>query len=156
MSLTILQASPKDLEDILLLFKETIENVNAKDYSFEQIRAWSSGAYKKERWQAKIEEQFFLIAVIENKIVGFGSMTRDGYLDFLYVSKDHQRLGIAKMIYDQLEGFAKTNHLYQITSDISITAKPFFEKQGFVVVEEQQVLIDGTQLKNLKMEKTLR
>ena len=156
MSLTILQASPKDLEDILLLFKETIENVNAKDYSFEQIRAWSSGAYKKERWLAKIKEQFFLIAVIENKIVGFGSMTRDGYLDFLYVSKDHQRLGIAKMIYDQLEEFAKINHLYQITSDVSITAKPFFEKQGFVVVEEQQVLIDGTQLKNFKMEKTLR
>ncbi len=155
MQITIRQALPEDLDSILLLFKETIENVNAKDYSYEQIRAWSDGAYKKESWKVKLAEQYFLIAVLENRIVGFGSITNNGYLDFLYVSKDYQKMGIAKMIYDQLHEFAIPKGLDKIVSDVSITAKPFFEKQGFETVQEQQVFIDGILLKNFNMVKSL-
>jgi len=151
----IKQASVKDLDDIIHLFKETIENVNSKDYSFEQITVWSNGAYKKERWIAKIVQQFFILATIEDKIVGFGSMTRDGYLDFLYVSKDHQRTGIATAIYNSLEQFAKHNELNNIVSDVSITAKPFFDKQGFEVIQKQEVEIDEINLTNYKMQKSL-
>ena len=155
MQITTRQALPEDLDNILLLFKETIETINAKDYSYEQIRAWSNGAYKKEKWLVKIKEQFFLIASDQNKIVGFGSMTNSGYLDLLYVSKDYQRMGIAKMIYDNLLEFAKANGLDEIISDVSITAKPFFEKEGFETIHEQQVFIDGILLKNFKMAKSL-
>ena len=64
MQITTRQALPEDLDNILLLFKETIETINAKDYSYEQIRAWSNGAYKKEKWLVKIKEQFFFPLLI--------------------------------------------------------------------------------------------
>lgn len=88
-------------------------------------------------------------------IVGFGSITQNGYLDFMYVSKDYQRKGVAQKIYDELENFARTNCFDEIISDVSITAKPFFRRQGFEVVKEQQVDIEGIKLTNYKMQKHL-
>lgn len=151
MTILTRQATSNDLEKILRLFKETIETVNAKDYSPEQITVWKNGASKKERWLKKISEQYFLLTEIDKEIAGFGSITHDGYLDFMYVSKNHQRIGVAQKIYTALQEFAKSRQLTQITSDVSITAKPFFEKQGFEVIIEQQVSIDGIQLTNYKM-----
>jgi putative acetyltransferase len=155
MSIEIRQAAPNDVEHLAQLFKETIENINAKDYSPEQISVWSKGSTKKERLLKKIEKQYFLVAEKSSTIVGFGSITQNGYLDFMYVSKDHQRKGVAQKIYDALEIFARTNCFDQIVSDVSITARPFFRRQGFEVVKEQQVDIEGIKLTNYKMQKHL-
>lgn len=155
MTITIRKATSNDLEGIIQLFKETIEVVNAKDYSPEQINVWKNGASKKERWLNKFNEQYFLLAEINNTIAGFGSITPGGYLDFMYVNKDYQSVGVATEIYNELEKFAKTNRLEKITSDVSITAKPFFERRGFEVIREQQVDINGIKLTNYKMQKHL-
>jgi putative acetyltransferase len=37
-------------------------------------------------------------------------------------------------------------------SDVSITAKPFFERQGFVVIKQQTVNLRGVDLDNYLME----
>jgi putative acetyltransferase len=155
MTITIRQATSNDLGEVAQLFRETIEVVNAKDYSPEQINVWKIGASKKERWLNKFSEQYFLVAEIDNKLAGFGSITHDGYLDFMYVSKNHQSIGIATEIYNELEKFARANQLDKISSDVSITAKPFFEKKGFEMIREQQVDINGIKLTNYKMQKNL-
>jgi putative acetyltransferase len=155
MTITIRQATSNDLGEVAQLFRETIEVVNAKDYSPEQINVWKIGASKKERWLNKFSEQYFLVAEIDNKLAGFGSITHDGYLDFMYVSKNHQSIGIATEIYNELEKFAQANQLDKISSDVSITAKPFFEKKGFEMIREQQVDINGIKLTNYKMQKNL-
>ena len=155
MLLTIRKATSFDLDDITQLFSETIEAVNANDYSPQQINAWKKGAFNKDKWLKKIFEQYFLVCVTKNKIVGFGSITTEGYLDFMYVSKDHQGRGVASKIYDSLEKFAIDNAIEKIISDVSITAKPFFERKGFEVLQQQQVDIDGIELTNYKMQKRL-
>jgi len=155
MLIAIKQATQSDLDTIIQLFSDTIGVVNAKDYSAEQIRVWKGGASKKEKWLKKISEQYFLIAEIDNRLAGFGSITHDGYLDFMYVSKDHQGRGVASEIYNSLEKFAVEKRIDKIVSDVSITAKPFFEKQGFELLQEQQVAIDGVKLRNYKMQKPL-
>jgi putative acetyltransferase len=155
MLIAIKQATQSDLDTIIQLFSDTIGVVNAIDYSAEQIRVWKGGASKKEKWLKKISEQYFLIAEIDNMLAGFGSITHDGYLDFMYVSKDHQGRGVASEIYNSLEKFAVEKRIDKIVSDVSITAKPFFEKQGFELLQEQQVAIDGVKLRNYKMQKPL-
>ena len=42
----------------------------------------------------------------------------------------------------------------RIYAEVSITAKPFFERMGFVVVKEQVVNIKGFELTNYLMENT--
>ena len=155
MLITIRQATSDDLAEITQLFKQTVESVNAKDYSAEQISVWKSGALRTEKWLNKIAGQYFLLAEINNNIAGFGSIADDGYLDFMYVSKDHQGMGVASKIYEELQSFAKRNGFEKIVSDVSITAKTFFERRGFQVVQEQQVTIDGVLLTNYKMQKRL-
>lgn len=77
------------------------------------------------------------------------------YLDFMYVHKDFQRQGIAEILLNALEAEAKRRDTKIITSDISKTARPFFEKKGYVVVNEQENLRAGVVLINYKMKKEL-
>lgn len=108
-----------------------------------------------ERWLEVIKTQFVLLAIIENKIAGFGTLKDSNYIDFFYIHKDFQRLGIADKILTELETEAKSHHSKTITSDISITAKPFFEKKGFVAKAKQRNIRLGIELINYKMEKHL-
>jgi putative acetyltransferase len=151
----IRRATKADIEGVRQLFKQTIEAVNAVDYTAEQVKVWSAGAAKKRKWLQKIKEQYFLVAEEQRAIVGFASITDKGYLDFLFVCKDHQRQNIASDLCTQLELYARKHAIGCISSDVSITARPFFEKKGFNIIKEQEVTIDGVVLTNFKMEKPL-
>ncbi len=151
----IRKATENDLEDILHLFQHTITAVNSKDYSLDQIEVWTNAAKNKERWLGKIRDQYFIVCINGNILFGFASITNTGYLDFMYVNKDYQGLGIAKKLYAELEAYARQQKISTIFSDVSITAKPFFMKQGFSTVQEQQVIVEGIVLINYKMEKLL-
>ena len=115
---------------------------------------WSSGIKNKERWQNILTNQLVLVSQNDGKITGF--CTLDGnHIDLFYVHKDHQREVIAKKLYAEIESIAKKQGQTELTSDVSKTAKPFFEKVGFVVVKEQQVMIDDIELTNFKMTKKI-
>lgn len=89
------------------------------------------------------------MATINDKVVGFGDINQTGYLDCLFVHKDYQGQGIATALCNQLERFIQSN----IMKDASITAKSFFEKRGYPVLQEQKVARLGVYLTNFKMEK---
>ncbi|MFD2942829.1 GNAT family N-acetyltransferase [Flavobacterium notoginsengisoli] len=147
------KATISDLNEMQQLYIETIKSVCKNDYNPEQIEAWIYGVYNKERWIEVIEKQYVLLAIIENKIAGYGTLKDGNYIDFFYIHKDFQRQGIADKLLKALEVEAKNQHSKIITSDISITAKPFFEKKGFVVKVEQKNVRLGAELINYKMEK---
>lgn len=108
------------------LFYHTVHTVNAKDYSKEQLAVWATGRVDLEQWDRSLQEHFSLVAVDGELIVGFGDMDKTGYLDRLYVHKDHQGKGIATALCDQLEAAVQGD----IVTHASITARPFFEKEG--------------------------
>ena len=149
------KATLSDLTEMQKMYAETIQSVCKSDYTPEQIEAWISSVKNKERWIEVIEKQFVLLAIIENQITGFGTLKDGNYIDFFYIHKDFQRQGIADKILNELEIEAKKHHSKIITSDISITAKPFFEKKGFTAKAEQKNIRLGVELINFKMEKEL-
>ncbi|MBS7252743.1 GNAT family N-acetyltransferase [Flavobacterium branchiicola] len=149
------KATISDLEEMQQLFVETIQSVCKNDYNPKQIEAWIYGVHNTERWIEVIETQFVLLAIIENQIVGFGTLKDGNYIDFFYIHKDFQRQGIADKILSELELEAKKHNSKIITSDISITAKPYFEKKGFIVKAEQKNIRLNVELINYKMEKEL-
>ncbi|MCD2491569.1 GNAT family N-acetyltransferase [Lacrimispora sp. NSJ-141] len=140
---------PSDCICLAELFYDTVHVVNAQDYTEEQLNVWASGNVDLEKWNQSFLDHHTLIAVENEMIVGFGDIDKTGYLDRLFVHKDHQRKGIASAICDELEcaaGGAK------ITTEASVTAKPFFEKRGYQVVKEQQIERQGILLTNYVME----
>ena len=147
------KATTKDIPAILELFKLTITKVNSQDYTPEQIEVWTQSVKNIERWQQRVEMQFFLLVEAENQLVGIGSITSTGYLDMMYVHPDFQRMGIAQTLLEALTSYAESQEAVAITSDVSITARPFFEKNGFTVLQRQDNERQEQILVNYKMEK---
>ena len=67
-------ATISDLNEMQELYIETIQLVCKNDYNPDQINAWISGVKNTNRWIEVIETQFVLLAIIEAKIVGFGTL----------------------------------------------------------------------------------
>ncbi len=143
---------PEDAPALLALFKDTIRRVNARDYRPDQIAAWASDDIDPDAWQARFEGRFARVAEVDGGIAGFVDMTPDGYLDRLFVSADHQGQGIAKALMDEVLAEAKRLGLPKIEVQVSLTARPFFEKHGFFVVENRRVEIRGAMLDCFGME----
>jgi len=144
-----------DLPEMQKLYAETIQAVCINDYSQQQIDVWKTTAENTERWTNVVNEQLAVVAEKNHKLIGFGTLRDGNYIDFFYIHKDFQGQGIADKILSQLETHALKSGNFNLTSDVSITAKPFFEKKGFLVVKEQKNLRKGVELINYKMSKTL-
>ncbi|RYZ18748.1 MAG: GNAT family N-acetyltransferase [Chitinophagaceae bacterium] len=151
----IRRATAADAAALGALYRDTITHVNSRDYNAEQVAVWAGRAQRTESLLQRIEEQYFLVAEEDGQPTGFGSITAGGFLDMLFVHKDHQGKGIANALVDMLESYAVRHDALLLTAEVSITARPFFEKKGFEVVQEQQVTIDGVRLTNFKMRKFL-
>lgn len=148
-------AAEEDLPAIRNLFTDTIRQVNKPDYPPEQIAVWSNAGHKEDRWAAVFRKQFFLVACREAAITGFASMTRDAYLDFLYVHHYFQRMGIASILLQTLEKKAREQHCSVMETHASITALPFFKKKGFLILEQQTRWVETLPLINFRMKKEL-
>lgn len=147
-----------DIEDLIemqQLFVETIKNICNTDYDKEQINVWSSGIDDKQRWQDILTKQFVLIAQENNKITGFCTLDNGNYIDLFYVHKNHQRKGIAHKLYIDIEKEARRQKQTELTSNVSKTARPFFERMKFKVIRQQTFNVKGIELRNYKMIKAL-
>jgi len=154
-NLSIKHAQLSDLPEIQKMFVDTISHICKADYSFEQIQVWTSSIENTERWTQKLITKYFLIALLDNNIVGFASLENADYLDFLYVHKDYQRQGIADLLYVEIEKEAIQRKASFLNSDVSETAKGFFEKKGFTINRPQTLTIKGVEIGNYKMTKSL-
>lgn len=153
--LTLRQAVLTDLDEIKELFTATITTVCTNDYTPEQIAVWASTVENSHRWYDAVASQFFLLAEIDDKIVGFASLENNTHIDFMYVHKDYQRQGIAETLMNELETEARDLHAMALTSDVSKTARPFFERIGFDVITKQLNPRKGVEIVNYKMSKKL-
>ncbi len=153
--MTIRKGNINDLDNLQTLFVDTINEVCKKDYDGKQISVWTASIDNKKRWQDILTNQFVLVAEHKNEIVGFATLDNGNYLDLLYIHKDYQRQGIAFELFIEIEKEAKRQRQDILTSDVSKTAIPFFEKVGFKLIKEQRVTIREFELTNYKMTKTL-
>lgn len=140
---------PSDCNALADLFYDTVHVINAKDYTQKQLDAWASNDIDLEKWNQSFQEHDSIIAIEHGIIIGFGDIDKTGYFDRLYVHKDYQRKGVATAICNQLE----SKKFKKIITHASITARPFFEKRGFVVIKKQEVERKGIFLANFLMEK---
>lgn len=150
-TIEVRQASEGDVKMITQLFFDTIQHINIRDYSQEEIDDWSSWKTDIDKWLEKIKEQYFIVAEINTKLVGFSSLAPDGYLDFMFVDKDTQGKGVASALLFKIERKAIEQNNDSIYSDVSITAKSFFESRGFIVERQQLKRSKKKELINFRM-----
>lgn len=153
-AMEIRRAAQKDIAAIRQLFTETILSVNTADYSRGQAQCWASKGEGDEVWKERIATQYFIVAEEDNVITGFAALKSGGYLNSLFVHKDRQRMGVASALLAEVERHAAGQEMESITADVSITAKPFFLKKGYRVLQRQVVDI-GMEMTNYRMTKLL-
>jgi putative acetyltransferase len=145
-----------DAADTLAIFLAAVTETAAADYSPEQIQAWARPeARDLPTWHASMQERNSYVATVDGAPAGFSDVNSAGYIDMLFVAPRYQRHGVARQLIARVEAHARTAQLTELTSDVSITARPFFERHGFTVEAEQHAVSGGMTLTNYKMTKKL-
>jgi putative acetyltransferase len=145
----------QDAEQIARLFHETIREINIRDYSNSQVRAWAPDNIHFRNWVEVCSNRFTYVADDEGVIAGFGELEPNGHIDCFYCHKNYQRCGVGSQIYRAIETKAVELPVNRLFTEASITAKPFFQRQGFSVIKEQEVTRRGETFINYVMEKFL-
>jgi len=137
------------------IFYNTIHQINSQDYSQKQIEAWAPSDLDKSIMSKKIIDIDPYVALLDTKIVAYADLQEDGYVDHFFCHHKYQRQGIGSFLYSFLEKIAISKGIPQLSSDVSITARPFFESKGFVVASKQLLTMRGRELINYKMVRSL-
>ena len=147
-------ALQSDAVELKNLFQNTVLAINRRDYSQAEVEDWASCGDDLSNIENMIKTHYFIVAFNQqSEIVGFSSITSQGYLHSMFVHKDFQGEGIATMLLNEIEQYAITNGIMRITSEVSLTARPFFEKKGYIVEEEQKRKANQLSLTNFWMAK---
>ena len=147
----IRKLSERDFEASQALVLKTIREINCKDYSPAQCAAWSGRISDPKSWKERSSGKEGVAAFLKDELVGFADLTLSGHLDMFFVHADHQGKGIAKALMEEIKKLAEKHQHKTLTSDVSLTAKPFFEKSGFQIIARQQVPIGAEILENFHM-----
>jgi putative acetyltransferase len=133
------------------LFHDTIHRVNSAHYTADQVDAWAPDDLDMNRWERKITSIAPYVAVLEGVIVGYADLQPSGYIDHFFCHHQYQRRGVGKALMAHLKAKAAEAGIPTLTANVSVTARPFFEAQGFRVVQAQEVDVRGVTLRNFKM-----
>ena len=145
-----------DALTIARLFRDTVHAVNRHDYSAAHLDAWAPYQVDLEHWRAVIDGSYLMVAVSGGMVVGFANLDGDDYVDQLFVHKDLLRKRIGTKLIEEIEREAKRRSAARLWTQSSITARKFFERQGFATLQAQRITYNGQIFDNFSMEKRLR
>lgn len=144
-----------DIPDISRLYYDTIHHINSHDYTREQLDAWAPAVPDASFWNERFKRYRVYVAEEDACIVGFTELDSTGHIDCFFVHHEWQRRGVGTRLMDrvvQTSGRAGTPRLF---AEVSITAMPFFQRQGFAVIRENEAIRKNVRLKQFAMERWL-
>jgi putative acetyltransferase len=144
-----------DIPDISRLYYDTIHRVNSGDYSREQVDAWAPAVPTASFWKERFKKYRVYVAEEEGHVVGFTELDPTGHIDCFFVHHEWQRRGVGAQLMDRVMKSAARTGTPRLFAEVSITAVPFFRRQGFVVVRENEAVRSNVKLKQFAMERWL-
>lgn len=171
MRIRLREAGHEDIEKMSMLFRETVRTVNAADYTVEETEDWAACGEKPAHWVDLMKQLYFVVAEVvegksnraipdaptgEEEMAGFASISNEGYLHSMFVHKNYQGCGVATALLRTVEDYAVRHGVVSIRSEVSITARPFFEHEGYEVTREQKRKAMQLELTNFVMEKKIK
>ncbi|WP_323752583.1 GNAT family N-acetyltransferase [Marinobacter sp.] len=146
----------KDLSPVVRLFTDSVHELTAAAYDETQRYAWASRTPNLDTWQGRLASLETLVAEDGDALAGFISYEPSGVIDLVFTAPNYARQGIASALYQEAEQQLQNKGVKELRTEASVVARPFFEKHGFEVLEEQQVTIRGTHFLRFNMRKELQ
>ena len=130
-TLRVRKYQEKDAGDLSKIYYNTIHQICKSNYNEEQLNAWAPSDLVEyySGWKEKLAKIKPLIATIGKQIVGFAEFEENGHIDCFYVHHQFQGKKIGSKLIEEIEKIAKQKNISKIYAEVSITAKPFFEKK---------------------------
>ena len=147
----IREANKTDIPQMKKLFKETVLEINKKDYSIIQVQDWASCGEDELRWESRLNTFNHFVCENNNQIVGFCAINKNGFINSIFVSEDHQRQSIGRKLMTKILDYSAMHKIKNLKSEVSITAKPYFESFGFQAIKKQNAEANKLTLINYVM-----
>ena len=144
-----------DAEALADIFTRAVRQIARRDYSPAQISAWAPEERDMAEFAARRTAKPTFVAEYKGEIAGFTDLDGEGHIDMFYVNPDFQRRGVGSAMLRFVSARALSEKYKRLHGDVSITARPVFERHGFKVLEYQTVQTNGQALGNFRMEKLL-
>jgi len=146
---------PEDASLLAEIFRASVTELTAEDYSEAQQQAWAAAADDEAAFGKRLGSQLTLVATLEGSGVGFASLAGGGKIDMLYVHPAAAGQGVAALLIDALEKLAGGRGAEKLVVDASDTARGFFEKRGYVAQQRNSILAGDEWLANTTFHKQL-
>ncbi|MBT4790185.1 MAG: GNAT family N-acetyltransferase [Halobacteriovoraceae bacterium] len=147
----------EDMKSVEDAHRRSILEICSNDYTLDQIEKFSGVKYSAEIWDNSVNNEYHIVVEVSGRVEGMCHAKLredgDGEIVGVYFSKVIAGQGIGRdvveMAFDYLDQFKPKNIILTGT----LTAKPFYEKMGFVEVEKKKINCRGALLDCFKMEK---
>jgi putative acetyltransferase len=143
MSLTIRPYVPEDRPACAGVFYRAVREGAAAFYDEDQRAAWAPSPDPDAHAPDKLLDQWCWVAQRGDRIVGFMSLDRTGYLDMAFVLPEEMGRGTSTALYGALMAQARTARLTRLTVTASHLARRFFQKKGWRISWMQNLVADG-------------
>lgn len=145
-----------EYDDVVKLITQTVHSVCANDYTKEELDAWAPQNFDVPKFRSNLHGSLNLVAFEKEKLVGFISLERNGYINRLYTHKDFLRRGIATALFEKAQEWAIENGICELSLDSSKTAEGFYLKMGFKKSGISTISRNGIVLRNTVMKKVIK
>ena len=147
---------PADAPLLAEIFRASIEELTADDYSEAQREAWAAVADDEAAFGARLAKPADA-ARHHRRLAGRLRLAqgRASAIDMLYVHPAAAGHGVGSMLIDALEKLAAARGATRLTADVSDSAQDFFKRRGFVPQQRNTVPLGDEWLANTTMEKKL-
>ena len=146
---------PPDTPLLADIFRESVMELTADDYSEAQQEAWVAAIDDLEGFAKRLGSQLSLIGTLQASPVGFASLAGGNKVDLLYVHPAAAGQGVGAMLIDALEKLAGARGADKLIVDASDTARGFFEKRGYVAQQRNSISVGDEWLANTTLHKQL-
>jgi putative acetyltransferase len=147
---------PEDADALAALFHASVRGGGLRDYSTEQVIAWSPETPNSNRYLQQAAGRIFLVAENDDgEPIGYGDLEPDGHIDHLYCRPDVIGTGVGAALLEALQIAAKQAGLAALHVEASEPARRLFERRGFRLDHRRDVEVNGVSIHNYRMSKTI-
>ncbi|RKR76058.1 GNAT family N-acetyltransferase [Frondihabitans australicus] len=149
--------SKGDAEATLAVFRRAIRLTASSAYTPEQVEAWATVVdLDPPQWAIRRERAETVVALAgDDTVIGFSDTDQHGYIDMMFVDPSVGRQGVATALLAEVTRRAHGHHAVELTTHASLIARPFFERHGFVFVEELRPAPQGVAMPSFALRKPL-
>ena len=140
-----------DASGTLATFQRAIRETASAHYDARQIAVWAPDDIDLTEWGRRRAAVSTRVAEIDGQIVGFTDLDDAGHIDMLFVHPSFGRRGVASALFETMLADARRAGLAALTVEASLTAREFFERNGFSLVAQQEVERGGVRLTNFRL-----